>query len=112
MAVSGLMVGFGGVGGVYGYRVGVVGVGKVMVLGMAISLDFFFSGTFARLVLMSGMAIFVGGLLDRRSWQIVLAEWPILKGKSDARRFQTNRLDNLVQGSYLKSLTIEALKMK
>ena len=72
MTVSGLMVGFGGVGGVYGYRIGVFGVAKVMVLGMAISLEmamcFFFSRTFARLVLMSGMALFIGGLLDRRSW--------------------------------------------
>lgn len=104
MAVSGLMVGFGAVEGVYEYRVGVFGVGKVIVLGIAVSLEmamcFFFSGTFARLVFMSGMAIFVGGLLDRRSWEIVLAERPILKGKSDARRFQTKRLDSLVQGSY------------
>ena len=71
------------------YRVGVFGVGKVMLLGMATSLEmetcFFFLGIFTRLVLMSGMVMSVGGLLDERSRQTVLVELPMLKGKSDTR---------------------------
>ena len=86
-----------------GYRIGVFGVGKVMVLGMAISLDmatcFFPLGTFTRLLLVSGMAILVGGLLDRRSWQSVLMEWPILEGKSDAQHFKTKGLSTSIQFS-------------
>jgi hypothetical protein len=85
-----------------GYRIGVFGVGKVMVLGMAISLEmaicFFLLGTFTRLLLVSGMAMLFGGLLDRRSWQSVLMEWPILEGKSDAQHFKRKGLNTSIPG--------------